>query len=87
MKAKVILYGWALSWLSLFAGIGTMEHGSMLTGSLLCSVWFFFSYMLIGNEAACKREVVRFEEWMFGCLVAATRINNRFRSQLILVLV
>ena len=64
MKAKVILYGWALSWLSLFAGIGTMEHGSMLTGSLLCSVWFFFSYMLIGNEAACKREVVRFEEWM-----------------------
>ena len=49
MKAKVILYGWALSWLSLFAGIGTMEHGSMLAGSLLCSVWFFFSYMLIGN--------------------------------------
>ncbi|MEI3105671.1 MAG: hypothetical protein V8T16_08865 [Parabacteroides merdae] len=35
MKAKVILYGWALSWLSLFAGIGTMEHGSVLTGSLL----------------------------------------------------
>ena len=44
------------------------EHGSMLTGSLLCSVWFFFSYMLIGNEAACKREVVRFEEWMVRLL-------------------
>ena len=68
MKAKVLLYGWALSWLSLFAGIGTMEHGSMLTGSLLWSVWFFFSYMLIGNEAACKREVVRFEEWMVRLL-------------------
>ena len=57
MKAKVILYGWALSWLFLFAGIGTMEHGSILAGSLLCSVWFFFSYMLIGNEAACLCEL------------------------------
>ena len=49
-------------------GVETVEHGSMLTGSLLCSVWFFFSYMLIGNEAACKREVVRFEEWMVRLL-------------------
>ena len=87
MKAKVILYGWALSWLFLFAGIGTMEHGSILAGSLLCSVWFFFSYMLIGNEAACLCELDRFEDGWFGCLVAATRINNRFRSQLRLVLV
>ena len=85
MKAKVILYGWALSWLFLFAGIGTMEHGSILAGSLLCSVWFFFSYMLIGNEAACLWTVSK-NGW-FGCLVAATRINNRFRSQLRLVLV
>ena len=68
MKAKVILYGWALSWLSLFAGIGTMEHGSMLAGSLLGSGWFFFSYMLIGNEAACLCELDRFEEWMVRLL-------------------
>ena len=56
------------SWLFLFAGIGTMEHGSILAGSLLCSVWFFFSYMLIGNEAACLCELDRFEEWMVRLL-------------------
>ena len=45
-----------------------MEHGSILAGSLLCSVWFFFSYMLIGNEAACLCELDRFEEWMVRLL-------------------
>ena len=54
MKAKVILYGWAFSWLFLFAGIGTMEHGSILAGSLLCSVWFFFCDMLIGTRPAVR---------------------------------
>lgn len=38
MKAKVILYGWAFSWLFLIAGVGTMEKGGMLAGSLLCAV-------------------------------------------------
>ena len=68
MKAKVILYGWAFSWLFLIAGVGTMEKGGMLAGGLLCAVWFFFSYMLIGNEAACLCELDRFEEWMVRLL-------------------
>ena len=51
MKAKVILYGWVISWIFLFAGIGTMEYGNEPEGSLLCAVWFVFSLFLIGNEA------------------------------------
>ena len=52
MKTKVILYGWAISWIFLFAGIGTIENDRELTGALLCTVWFVFSLLLIGNEKA-----------------------------------
>ncbi|MFQ9020272.1 MAG: hypothetical protein ACLR6J_00235 [Parabacteroides merdae] len=59
----------ALSWLFLFAGIGTMEQRQHTGGkSALVPVWFFFSYMLIGNEAACLCELDRFEEWMVRLL-------------------
>ena len=64
MKAKVILYGWAASWVFLFAGIGTMEHGGMLAGGLLCAVWLVFCRLLIGNERACGEEARRLERWM-----------------------
>ena len=53
MKAKVILYGWVISWIFLFAGIGTIENDRELTGALLCTVWFVFSLLLIGNEKEC----------------------------------
>ena len=64
MKTKVILYGWAISWIFLFAGIGTIENDRELTGALLCTVWFVFILLLIGNEKACGEEADRFEVWM-----------------------
>ena len=64
MKTKVILYGWAISWIFLFAGIGTIENDRELTGALLCTVWFVFSLLLIGNEKACGEEAERVEVWM-----------------------
>ena len=80
MKAKIIIYGWAFSWLFLFAGLGTIEH-NLPVGLLLCSVWLFFSYLLIATrQNASVRQTASRNGW-FGCLAAATRINNRFRSQ------
>ena len=64
MKAKVILYGWVISWIFLFAGIGTMEYGNELEGSLLCTIWFVFSLLLIGNEVECGKEADRFVAWI-----------------------
>ena len=68
MKAKVILYGWVVSWIFLFAGIGTMENGSELAGALLATVWFAISFALIKNEEACGEELDRVEEWMVRLL-------------------
>lgn len=68
MKAKVILYGWAASWLFLFAGVGTMECGGYMAGVLLCTVWFAFNFTLIKNEKECIEELERFEEWMVRLL-------------------
>lgn len=64
MKAKVILYGWVISWLFLFAGIDTMEYGNEPEGSLLCTIWFVFSFLLIGNEEECGKEADRFVAWI-----------------------
>lgn len=64
MKAKIILYGWALSWIFLFAGAGTMDSGNYMAGALLSAVWFAFSLALITNEEACGKEMDRFEAWM-----------------------
>ena len=71
MKAKVILYGWALSWLFLFAGAGTMDNGRYMAGTLLCVVWFAFSFALIANEREC------FEEWMVRLLGGSDKDNNQ----------
>ena len=64
MKAKVILYGWAISWLFLLAGADTMEYGNFAAGLLLFAVWVVFSLLLIGNEKACGEEADRFDAWM-----------------------
>lgn len=64
MKAKVILYGWVISWLFLFAGIDTIEYGNELEGSLLCTIWFVFSLLLIGNEVECGKVADRFVAWI-----------------------
>ena len=64
MKAKVILYGWVISWIFLFAGIDTIEYGNEMEGSLLCTIWFVFSLLLIGNEVECGKEVDRFVVWI-----------------------
>lgn len=77
MKAKAILYGWAFSWLFLFAGIGTMEQGNELAGSLLCVVWFVLSLLLIGYEKECTEELDRFEEWMVQLLGGSDKDNNQ----------
>lgn len=64
MKAKVILYGWVVSWLFLFAGVGTMENGNFLLGSILFLVWAVFSLLFIQNENECRKELDRFDRWM-----------------------
>ena len=61
MKAKVILYGWCISWLFLFIGAGAMDNGKPVEGSLLCSIWFLFSFLLMANEKECSKEADRFE--------------------------
>ena len=33
MKAKVILYGWCISWFFLFVGAGAMDNGKLAEGS------------------------------------------------------
>ena len=75
MKAKVILYGWAVSWLFLFAGIGTMENGNYIIGILLFLAWAVFSLLLKRNENECLKELDRFERWM--CRVLDGKNNNQ----------
>lgn len=77
MKAKVILYGWAFSWLFLFAGAETMECGNLMMGTLLCAVWYLFSFALIKNEEECIEEVNRFDEWMVRLLGGSNKDNNQ----------
>lgn len=64
MMTRIILYGWVASWLCLFAGAYRLETGDWLAGSLLCAVWFAFSWLVILNESECLREAERFEAWM-----------------------
>ena len=68
MKAKAILYGWAASWLFLFAGIGTMESGNFLTGILMFLVWVAFSLLLTKNENESLKELDQFDRWMYRIL-------------------
>lgn len=69
MKAKVIFYGWCVSWLFLFAGVGTWEtseFGSpkMFLGVLLSMVWVVFSLLLIQYEKECEAECDKLEKWI-----------------------
>ena len=69
MKAKVIFFGWYVSWLFLFAGVGTWEtseFGSMkmILGILLSMIWVAFSLLLIQYEKECEAECDRLEKWI-----------------------
>lgn len=69
MKAKVIFYGWCVSWLFLFAGVGTWETSEFgspkaLLGIILSSVWFVFSLLVIRNERECSAECDKLEKWI-----------------------
>lgn len=64
MMTRIILYGWVASWLCLFAGAYQLEAGACIAGSLLCAVWFVFSWLVILNEGECLRGAERFEAWM-----------------------
>lgn len=82
MKAKVIWWGWCISWFLLFAGLGTWENSEfgsfgMLLGILLCLVWVTFSLLLIENEKDCSREANRMERWMDDMIVKA---NKRLKN-------
>ena len=82
MKAKIILWGWCISWFFLFAGIGTWENAEfgsfgMLLGILLCLVWVAFSLLLIENDEDCSREANRMERWMDDMIVKA---NKRLKN-------
>lgn len=77
MKAKIILYGWLLSWLCLFAGVGTMDFpassdSDVAVGFLLCGVWVLFSLLLINNQRACQEEAEKMEAW-FDKIIGAKK--------------
>lgn len=69
MKAKIILYGWIISWLPMIAGLGTMEWAVetgapvMLIGLGLFLIWVIFSLLVIKNKKIVEKEVERFEAW------------------------
>lgn len=69
MKAKIILYGWIISWLPMIAGLGTMEWAVetgapvMLIGLGLFLIWVVFSLLVIKNKKIVEKEVERFEAW------------------------
>ena len=68
MKTKVILYGWAASWLLLIAGIGTMDSGNYVIGILLFFFFFACSLLLMRNENERRKELDRFDRWMCRAL-------------------
>ena len=80
MKTKVILYGWAASWLFLFAGIGTMDSGNYTTGMLLFLVWVVFSLLLIRHKNECMKEYERMETGFDNLLKALTGVNGQNRD-------
>lgn len=81
MKTKVILYGWAISWLFLLAGADTMEYGNFAAGLLLFTVWVVFSLLLIENEKACGEEAERFEAWMDKAMLWLTGGSDKDNNQ------
>lgn len=80
MKARIIYFGWAISWLFLFGGIGTMDtsefgSGRYVLGILLCMVWFAFSWLLILNEKECAADAEKLEKWIDEVMM---KINKWF---------
>lgn len=69
MKAKIILYGWVLSFIPMVGGLIIMawaaETGDlvMLKGLILFLIWVFFCCLVIRNEKIVDEEVERFEDW------------------------
>lgn len=69
MRGKIILYGWVLSILPLFAGLGTMEWAMetgdpvFLHGLLMFAVWVVFSILTIKYPKEVNREVENFDLW------------------------
>ena len=75
MKAKVILWCWAVGWFLLFAGIGTIEQaefGSVaeIIGWLLTLPWVVCCLLIIQNEQECLKEADKLDVW----------IDNLFRK-------
>lgn len=69
MKAKIILYGWVMSFIPMIVGLGAMawaeETGDlvMLKGLALFLIWVFFCFLVIRNENIVDKEAKRFEDW------------------------
>lgn len=85
MKAKVILWVWAVGWLMLFAGIGTIEQaefGSLtgLMGWLLTLPWFVSSLLIIQNERECLKEADKLDAWIDNLFRRINKIFNRADS-------
>lgn len=69
MKAKIILWGWAIGWFLLFAGIGTVEQaefGSVteIIGWLLTLPWVVCCLLIIQNEQECLKEADKLDVWI-----------------------
>lgn len=68
MRAKVILYGWALSILVLIAGLGTIEwametgEGSILLGMAMVTTFVVFCLQIAKYSAEVDAEAERFNK-------------------------
>ncbi len=69
MKGRVMLYGWIVSWVFLFAGLGTMEWAMetgdpvFLMGLALFLVFVLFCWLVIRNKKEVDRAAEEFDQW------------------------
>ena len=67
MKAKVILYGWCISWFFLFVGAGAMENGETGRGKPALFSLVLFSFLLMVNEKECCKNTTGLSHGLHVC--------------------
>ena len=69
MIGRVLLYGWLVSWILLFAGLGTMEwaietgDSIFIEGLALFMVFVTFSWLVIRHKKEVDKASDEFDRW------------------------
>lgn len=63
-RARVIIYGWVISFFLLFAGVGTMEWGKWIIGGLLCMPFLVFSLLADQYSTSVDKALDELDEWI-----------------------